>query len=163
MASLPIRFRPFLEDVPIKCFGSAANKAIELHGRLDRRRRERALRDLLQGGESAAVNIGIGRGWSVREFVDIARKVTGRDIPMRVGPRRPGDPPGARERPGARPGAAGVVAALCRYRGADGACLELAPGRSRRVRAGAGGNLRVIPPPVSPQPRTDPMRRKGVF
>ncbi|HEY4747606.1 MAG TPA: hypothetical protein VIH38_08570, partial [Steroidobacteraceae bacterium] len=25
--------------------------------------------------------------------VDIARKVTGREIPVRVGPRRPGDPP----------------------------------------------------------------------
>jgi UDP-glucose-4-epimerase GalE len=53
----------------------------------------RALRDLLQGGESAAVNVGTGRGWSVRELVDIAREVTGRDIPVRVGPRRPGDPP----------------------------------------------------------------------
>lgn len=29
----------------------------------------------------------------VRELVDIARKVTGLDIPVRVGPRRPGDPP----------------------------------------------------------------------
>jgi UDP-arabinose 4-epimerase len=53
----------------------------------------RALRTLLQGGESAAVNIGTGRGWSVLELVKIARKVTGRDIPMRVGARRPGDPP----------------------------------------------------------------------
>jgi UDP-glucose 4-epimerase len=55
---------------------------------LDRRRRGRALRDLLQGGESAAVNIGTGRGWSVRELVDIAREVTSRDIPVRIGPRR---------------------------------------------------------------------------
>jgi UDP-arabinose 4-epimerase len=53
----------------------------------------RALRDLLEGGGSGAVNVGTGRGWSVRELVDIARKVTGRDIPVRVGPRRPGDPP----------------------------------------------------------------------
>jgi UDP-glucose 4-epimerase len=29
----------------------------------------------------------------VRDLVDIARKVTGREIPVRVGPRRPGDPP----------------------------------------------------------------------
>jgi hypothetical protein len=41
---------------------------------LDRRRRGRALRDLLQGGESTAVNIAAGRGWSVRALVDIARK-----------------------------------------------------------------------------------------
>ncbi|MEA2936968.1 MAG: UDP-arabinose 4-epimerase [Alphaproteobacteria bacterium] len=52
-----------------------------------------ALRALLQGGESAAVNIGTGRGWSVRELVEIARKVAGRDIPVRFGPRRGGDPP----------------------------------------------------------------------
>ncbi|HEY2136626.1 MAG TPA: NAD-dependent epimerase/dehydratase family protein, partial [Xanthobacteraceae bacterium] len=53
----------------------------------------RALRDLLQGGESDAVNVGTGRGWSVRELIAIARKVTGREIPIRFGPRRPGDPP----------------------------------------------------------------------
>jgi UDP-arabinose 4-epimerase len=53
----------------------------------------RALRDLLQGGDSAAVNVGTGHGWSVRELVAIAREVTGRDIPLRLGPRRPGDPP----------------------------------------------------------------------
>jgi UDP-arabinose 4-epimerase len=52
-----------------------------------------ALRELLRGGDSAALNIGTGRGWSVRELVAIARKVTGRDIAVRVGPRRPGDPP----------------------------------------------------------------------
>src|SRR5262249_49562049 len=53
----------------------------------------RALHVLLQGGESAAVNVGTGRGWSVRELVQIARAVTGRSIPTRSGPRRPGDPP----------------------------------------------------------------------
>ncbi len=52
-----------------------------------------ALRALLQGGESAAVNVGTGRGWSVLDLVEIARKVTGRDIPTRFGPRRRGDPP----------------------------------------------------------------------
>jgi UDP-glucose 4-epimerase len=29
----------------------------------------------------------------VRELIEIARRVTGRDIPIRVGPRRLGDPP----------------------------------------------------------------------
>jgi UDP-glucose 4-epimerase len=53
----------------------------------------RALQDLLRGGGSASVNVGTGRGWSVRELIDIARKVTGRDIPIRFGARRPGDPP----------------------------------------------------------------------
>src|SRR5712671_5712779 len=53
----------------------------------------RALQDLLAGGRSASVNVGTGRGWSVRQLIDIARKVTGRDIPIRFGARRPGDPP----------------------------------------------------------------------
>jgi UDP-arabinose 4-epimerase len=52
-----------------------------------------AVRDLLGGGSSVALNIGTGRGWSVRELVDIARNVTGCDIPVRISPRRPGDPP----------------------------------------------------------------------
>jgi len=53
----------------------------------------RAVADLIGGGASAALNIGTGRGWSVRELIDIAARVTGRDIPVRVGPRRAGDPP----------------------------------------------------------------------
>jgi UDP-glucose 4-epimerase len=52
-----------------------------------------ALRELLRGGASAALNIGTGRGWSVRELIEIARRVSGRDIAIRVGARRPGDPP----------------------------------------------------------------------
>jgi UDP-glucose-4-epimerase GalE len=52
-----------------------------------------ALRLLLQGGESGAINIGTGRGWSVRELVEIAGRITGVRIPTRSGPRRVGDPP----------------------------------------------------------------------
>jgi UDP-glucose 4-epimerase len=38
-------------------------------------------------------NLGCGRtGYSVREVIDVARRVTGKEIPVRVGPRRPGDP-----------------------------------------------------------------------
>jgi UDP-glucose 4-epimerase len=40
-----------------------------------------------------AYNLGIGRGFSVREIVEAARAVTGHPIPARVEPRRPGDPP----------------------------------------------------------------------
>ena len=53
----------------------------------------KAVRALLDGAASTAVNIGTGRGWSVRELVDNAQAVTKRKIPVRVGPRRPGDPP----------------------------------------------------------------------
>lgn len=38
-------------------------------------------------------NLGIGRGHSVREVLEAACRVTGRDIPIRIGPRRAGDPP----------------------------------------------------------------------
>ena len=37
-------------------------------------------------------NLGNGRGFSVREVIESARRVTGRPIPAEVHPRRPGDP-----------------------------------------------------------------------
>lgn len=42
---------------------------------------------------SRIYNLGCGGdGYSVREVIETAREVTGRDIPVRVGARRPGDP-----------------------------------------------------------------------
>jgi UDP-glucose 4-epimerase len=42
---------------------------------------------------SAVYNLGCGGdGYTVREVIETARQVTGRAIPVRVGPRRPGDP-----------------------------------------------------------------------
>lgn len=52
-----------------------------------------ALQRLLAGGMSDRYNLGNGRGTSVREMVEAARHITGRPIPVRVGPRRAGDPP----------------------------------------------------------------------
>ncbi len=40
-----------------------------------------------------AYNAATGRGYSVREVIDAARRITGRPIPVQVAPRRPGDPP----------------------------------------------------------------------
>jgi len=53
----------------------------------------RALDVKLDGGSAAAVNLGTGTGRSVREIVEAARRVTGRDVPTVERPRRPGDPP----------------------------------------------------------------------
>ena len=39
------------------------------------------------------LNLGTGRGHSVREVIDACRRVTGHAIPTKFGPRRPGDPP----------------------------------------------------------------------
>lgn len=52
-----------------------------------------ALGYLEDGGESTAVNLGTGRGHSVRETIEVARRVTGCPIPSRDTTRRPGDPP----------------------------------------------------------------------
>jgi UDP-glucose 4-epimerase len=42
---------------------------------------------------SAVYNLGCGgEGYTVREVIEVAREVTGRPIPVRVGPRRAGDP-----------------------------------------------------------------------
>jgi UDP-glucose 4-epimerase len=42
---------------------------------------------------SVIYNLGCGGdGYSVRHVIDTARRVTGKDIPIRMGPRRPGDP-----------------------------------------------------------------------
>jgi UDP-glucose 4-epimerase len=50
------------------------------------------MRHLLQGGEDLLLNCGYGQGFSVREIIDAAVRVTGAPIPTEVGPRRPGDP-----------------------------------------------------------------------
>lgn len=42
--------------------------------------------------EPAALNLGTGRGYSVKEVVETARRVTGHAIPAETAPRRPGDP-----------------------------------------------------------------------
>jgi UDP-glucose 4-epimerase len=47
----------------------------------------------LQCEKSDALNLGSGAGYSVKQVIETARKVTGHDIPARESPRRPGDPP----------------------------------------------------------------------
>jgi UDP-glucose-4-epimerase GalE len=48
--------------------------------------------DRLQSGTGLKYNLGIGRGYSVREVIETAEKVSGRKVPVKVGQRRPGDP-----------------------------------------------------------------------
>jgi UDP-glucose 4-epimerase len=52
-----------------------------------------ALNYLRQGGETTAVNLGTGRGFTVKEIISTAEAVTGKTIPVTYGPRRAGDPP----------------------------------------------------------------------
>ncbi len=51
-----------------------------------------ALEKLAAGVPSAAYNLGNGTGFSVREVITTAERVTGRAIPVDVAPRRAGDP-----------------------------------------------------------------------
>jgi len=48
--------------------------------------------NLLERGGSQALNLGVGEGFSVREVLDTAERVTGRSIPREDAPRREGDP-----------------------------------------------------------------------
>jgi UDP-glucose 4-epimerase len=52
-----------------------------------------ALQHLRKGGASQFLNLGNGTGYSVLEVVEAARRVTGRDVPVAMEPRREGDPP----------------------------------------------------------------------
>lgn len=51
-----------------------------------------AYKYLQNGGESDVFNIGNGDGFSVKEVIEMCKKVTGIDFPVELGERRPGDP-----------------------------------------------------------------------
>ncbi|HKP11635.1 MAG TPA: UDP-glucose 4-epimerase GalE [Blastocatellia bacterium] len=51
-----------------------------------------ALKHLRGGGQSEFINLGNGKGYSVLEVIEAARRVTGREVAVQMGPRRPGDP-----------------------------------------------------------------------
>lgn len=51
-----------------------------------------AVERLRKQKQSATYNLGNGKGFSVKEVIDLARKVTGREIAVKVDARRPGDP-----------------------------------------------------------------------
>lgn len=51
-----------------------------------------ALDYLMKGGESDVFNLGNGEGFTVKEVIETARRVTGHPIPAEICPRRAGDP-----------------------------------------------------------------------
>jgi UDP-glucose 4-epimerase len=48
---------------------------------------------LLEGGDTTVFNLGNGNGFSVKQVIDTATSVTGRDIKVVESDRRMGDPP----------------------------------------------------------------------
>ena len=53
----------------------------------------KALEHLAAGNESVAVNLGTGSGASVQDVISMVESVTGKRVPHKFVPRRPGDPP----------------------------------------------------------------------
>lgn len=51
----------------------------------------RATQYLLEGGTSVGLNIGAGKGYSVKEVIECVARVTDRDISHQISPRRDGD------------------------------------------------------------------------
>jgi UDP-glucose 4-epimerase len=51
-----------------------------------------ALENLLRGGTSAVYNLGNNKGYSVREVIETARRITKHPVPALEADRRPGDP-----------------------------------------------------------------------
>ncbi|SFC95343.1 UDP-glucose 4-epimerase [Bosea sp. CRIB-10] len=51
-----------------------------------------ALDHLRTGGGNLTLNCGYGRGYSVKEVTEVVKQVSGVDFPVRLSPRRPGDP-----------------------------------------------------------------------
>jgi UDP-glucose 4-epimerase len=49
--------------------------------------------EYLAKGKSAQINLGTGKGVSVKEVVSTIEGVAGRKVPVQMDPRRPGDPP----------------------------------------------------------------------
>ena len=72
----------------------------------------RALDRLKNGQSSQAINLGTGRGHSVREVVDAVARVSGRQVPVVEKARRPGDPA---ELVAAPARAREVLGWICRY------------------------------------------------
>ncbi|TGP57169.1 UDP-glucose 4-epimerase GalE [bacterium M00.F.Ca.ET.159.01.1.1] len=72
----------------------------------------KALLHLDAGGESLAVNLGTGRGISIREILGAVERITSRPVPVAYKARRPGDPAGLFADPGLARTRLGFVAEL---------------------------------------------------
>lgn len=52
-----------------------------------------ALERLIGGAPSLQLNLGTGRGHSLRQVIEVVENIAGSQVPIKIGHRRPGDPP----------------------------------------------------------------------
>ena len=78
-----IPFKNAMENVALPLFYQGVNR---------KKRNQLALEYLERGGSSDVFNLGNGAGYSVREIIETARRITGKEIKAVVEPRRGGDP-----------------------------------------------------------------------
>lgn len=52
----------------------------------------KGLRYLIEGGRNQILNLGSNQGFTVKEIVDLVKKITAKEFPVVIGPRREGDP-----------------------------------------------------------------------
>ncbi|MER9583832.1 UDP-glucose 4-epimerase GalE [Mesorhizobium sp. M0276] len=115
----------------------------------------KALMHLEGGGQSLAVNLGTGRGISIKEIVQAVGRMTSRSVPAVFRNRRPGDPaelyadPGsARERLGFVPELSDIdtiIRTAAPFFGLDTKPMKeaAAPAAARQIRDSGGGSSRV--------------------
>ena len=90
--------------------------------------------EALRPGDARFYNLGIGRGYSVREVIEAAQRVTGpEDSRSSYGPRRAGDPAALLANADQDAPRAGLVGPLDRDRRDRGHRLELVPQSSAGV------------------------------
>jgi UDP-glucose-4-epimerase GalE len=51
------------------------------------------LKYLSAGGGALELNLGTGHGHSIKQVISVIERISGRKLPCRIAPRRPGDPP----------------------------------------------------------------------
>lgn len=83
---IPNIVRAAIDGTPIKVFGDGSMLRDFVH--VD----DLARAHVLALGKPGTYNLGSGRGWTVLEVIEVARKVTGRKIDIEFCPPRPGDP-----------------------------------------------------------------------
>lgn len=83
---IPNIIRAALSGEPMKVFGDGSAVRDFVH--VD----DLARAHVLALGKPGTYNLGSGRGWTVLEVIELARKVTGRKIQVEFAPPRPGDP-----------------------------------------------------------------------